>query len=127
MSSKPPNASRCAGAGKHMSSGETAMNETRAAAGPIVVIEGARKSFAPSNGPKVLAIENLSFSVAEGEYVAIAGPTGAGKSVLFDCLTGLKTLDRGQITIGGQSAETYRRKRQGRITRIFQEDRLLPW
>ncbi len=103
------------------------MIATMANASTFLTVDGARKSFAPANGRRVLAIENLSFSVAEGEYVAIVGPTGAGKSVLFDCLTGLKLLDRGNITIGGQSAEKYRTTRQGRITRIFQEDRLLPW
>jgi ABC-type nitrate/sulfonate/bicarbonate transport system ATPase subunit len=97
------------------------------APGPIVSVDGARKSFAQAEGLNVLAIEDLSFDVAEGEYVAIVGPTGAGKSVLFDCLTGLKSLDRGTITIGGQPADAYRNARKGRITRIFQEDRLLPW
>ena len=94
---------------------------------PIVSIRNARKSFVPANGVPVLAIERLSFDVADGEYIAIVGPTGAGKSVLFDCLTGLKTLDDGEILVGNTSIPAYLEKRKGRITRIFQEDRLLPW
>lgn len=92
-----------------------------------LTVEGAWKHFQQANGGAVTAIANLSFSVKTGEYVAIVGPTGAGKSVLLDCLLGLKRLDAGTILIDGYSAETFARTNKGRITRIFQEDRLLPW
>jgi NitT/TauT family transport system ATP-binding protein len=65
--------------------------------------------------------------VADGEYVAIVGPTGAGKSVFFDCLLGLKALSTGRIEIDGEPVDRYVKARKGRVTRIFQEDRLLPW
>ena len=94
---------------------------------PKIRVAGARKLFRQKNGAAVEAIRDLSFSVADGEYVAVVGPTGAGKSVLLDCLLGLKTLDAGRIEIDGQDVERYVAGRKGRITRIFQEDRLLPW
>jgi NitT/TauT family transport system ATP-binding protein len=94
---------------------------------PLITVKNARKRFVQGNGKSIAAIEDLSFEIASGEYVAIVGPTGAGKSVLLDCLTGLKTLDRGQIAIGKESVAQYLSRRNGRITRIFQEDRLLPW
>lgn len=90
-------------------------------------VEHARKSFRQANGADVAAIADLSFTVRAGEYVAIVGPTGAGKSVLLDCLLGLKTLDAGQILIDGRPVQNFVREKKGHITRIFQEDRLLPW
>src|ERR1700730_4636336 len=94
---------------------------------PKLLVARARKSFRTSSGAEISAIADLSFSVKSGEYVAIVGPTGAGKSVLLDCLLGLKYLDAGQICIDGFPVENFVREKKGHITRIFQEDRLLPW
>lgn len=94
---------------------------------PKLLVERARKSFRQASGSEVAAIADLSFSVRSGEYVAIVGPTGAGKSVLLDCLLGLKQLDAGQIRIDGRPVQNFVREKKGHITRIFQEDRLLPW
>lgn len=94
---------------------------------PKLAVARARKGFRQANGAAVTAIADLTFSVRSGEYVAIVGPTGAGKSVLLDCLLGLKRLDAGTIRIDGCPAETFAREKKGHITRIFQEDRLLPW
>jgi NitT/TauT family transport system ATP-binding protein len=104
------------------------MAETDAVtAAPKLRVERARKCFRQESGAEILAIADLSFSVQSGEYVAIVGPTGAGKSVLLDCLLGLKHLDAGRIRIDGLPVENFVRGNQGHITRIFQEDRLLPW
>jgi NitT/TauT family transport system ATP-binding protein len=94
---------------------------------PKLVVEHARKGFRQADGSEVAAIADLSFTVKTGEYVAIVGPTGAGKSVLLDCLLGLKHLDAGQIRIDGRPVANFVRGEKGHITRIFQEDRLLPW
>jgi NitT/TauT family transport system ATP-binding protein len=94
---------------------------------PKLLVERARKSFRQASGAEISAIADLSFSVESGEYVAIVGPTGAGKSVLLDCLLGLKYLDAGQIRVDGLPVENFVREKKGHITRIFQEDRLLPW
>ncbi|MCW5685995.1 MAG: ATP-binding cassette domain-containing protein [Pseudolabrys sp.] len=90
-------------------------------------IQEAKKSFIQGSGKKHVAIDGLSFTVGDNEYVAIVGPTGAGKSVLFDCVLGLKRLDEGEIQIDGIPAANFAKLHPGRITRIFQEDRLLPW
>lgn len=94
---------------------------------PKLSIENVRKSFRRPGRGEVEAIHNLNFSVEEGEYIAIVGQTGAGKSVLFDLILGLKTPTSGAIRIGGEPLADYMAVRPGRITRIFQEDRLLPW
>jgi ABC-type nitrate/sulfonate/bicarbonate transport system ATPase subunit len=91
-------------------------------------VEGLRKLFQQKRGGRMAeAIRDLTFSVAEGEYLAIVGETGAGKSVFFDCLLGLKQPSAGAILIDGRPAGAFRKEKIGKITRIFQEDRLLPW
>jgi phosphonate transport system ATP-binding protein len=50
----------------------------------------------------VEALREVSFQVAPGEFVGILGPSGAGKTTLFRCLTGLIRPDRGVIEIHGR-------------------------
>lgn len=48
------------------------------------------------------ALENVSFQIDNGEYFALMGPTGAGKSVLIKAICGLIRIDSGKIIIDGQ-------------------------
>lgn len=50
---------------------------------------------------ELCAVDNLSFSVDEGEIYGLLGPNGAGKSTTLSVLTTLSDFDRGEITIGG--------------------------
>jgi ABC-type polar amino acid transport system ATPase subunit len=52
-------------------------------------------------GAPVLA--DVSLRVAEGEVIAVVGPSGGGKSTLLRCLNGLETFDAGTISIAGHS------------------------
>ncbi len=95
---------------------------------PKIVVRNVHKTFyQKQKGVEVRAIADLSFDIGEGEYLVIVGETGAGKSVFFDCLLGLKHVDAGEILIDGTPAQNFRKTHVGGITRIFQEDRLLPW
>lgn len=51
---------------------------------------------------KVLANDNISFEIAEGEIAVLIGPNGAGKSTIIKCITGLLRFD-GEITIDSMS------------------------
>jgi multiple sugar transport system ATP-binding protein len=49
----------------------------------------------------VTAVDALSFTIADGEFVVLLGPTGAGKTTTLRLIAGLERADEGQITFGG--------------------------
>ena len=51
-------------------------------------------------------LQNVSFEIMEGELFGLLGPNGAGKSTLIDILTGIKSMDSGEIFINGKSIKT---------------------
>jgi ABC-2 type transport system ATP-binding protein len=61
-----------------------------------VEIAHLRKTYGP-----VVAVDDVSFSVAEGEIFGILGPNGAGKTTTAECLLGLRTPDAGSIRVLG--------------------------
>ena len=51
-------------------------------------------------------LQNVSFEIMEGELFGLLGPNGAGKSTLIDILTGIQSMDSGDIFINGKSIKT---------------------
>ena len=74
----------------------------------------------------VEAVVDLTFKVAEGEFLTIIGPSGCGKSTLLRLLAGLVQPDSGQISLQGQPLPDAS-DRQGRFGYMPQRDTLLPW
>ena len=67
----------------------------------ILSVRGATKSFG-----RLLAVDDVSFEVEEGEIYGIAGPNGAGKTTLFNLISGIPFhADRGSISFQDQSIE----------------------
>jgi multiple sugar transport system ATP-binding protein len=62
-----------------------------------VVIERATKRFG-----QITAVNELSLTVRDGEFVVLLGPTGAGKTTTLRLVAGLETPDQGRIRIGGE-------------------------
>ncbi|MCT6718414.1 ABC transporter ATP-binding protein [Acidovorax sp. K2F] len=74
---------------------------------------------------------NVQFAVAPGEFVAIVGDSGVGKSTLLNCLAGLDTWDTGSVTHGstdlGQLDDTARALwRRAHVGFVFQAFHVLP-
>ena len=67
----------------------------------MIVIKDVTKSYGRH---KVL--QNVSFEIMEGELFGLLGPNGAGKSTLIDILTGIQSMDSGEIFINGKSIKT---------------------
>ena len=76
---------------------------------------------------KVVALNHVSFSVEEGEFVTILGPSGSGKSTLLHLLGGVDKPTSGKVYIGGQSIyemkerelTTFRRREIGQIYQFY--------
>jgi phosphonate transport system ATP-binding protein len=69
-------------------------------------------------GDTVTALFDVSFSVEPGEFVAVLGPSGAGKTTLFRCLTGLSRPDGGSVLVRGRDICAIR----GRELRAARQD-----
>jgi ABC-type nitrate/sulfonate/bicarbonate transport system ATPase subunit len=65
-----------------------------------IVVDGLTKGFASNRGP-LPVIDGVSFSVADGEFVAIVGPSGCGKSTLMNIVAGFERPDTGVVKIDG--------------------------
>ena len=53
------------------------------------------------------ALQNISFSINEGEFLAIVGPNGSGKSTLLKLILGVYKLQQGQILINGKNRKSF--------------------
>ena len=65
---------------------------------PLVRVDAVTKTY-PAG---VRALSGVSFAVEPGEFVVLLGPSGAGKTTLFRCLTGLTRPDSGSVEIHGR-------------------------
>ena len=93
---------------------------------PYITFDAVTKTFG-SGQRDVTAVENLSFTVARGERVAIAGETGCGKSTTISLLLGLTAATGGRVEIEGTDVYAHFDRFRGRVAAVFQTDRLLPW
>ena len=71
------------------------------------------------------AIENIGFKVHAGEFVAVLGPSGAGKTTLFRCMTGLQTPDHGSVMLAGRNVMQLRGRERRHMAVVFQQFNLV--
>ena len=65
-----------------------------------IAVDRVDKSYASDKG-RLKVLEGITFTVGDGEIVAIVGPSGCGKSTLLDILAGVDRPDRGSVTVDG--------------------------
>jgi NitT/TauT family transport system ATP-binding protein len=88
----------------------------------LLRVEGLHKQFVTRDAP-VIAVEEMSFSVAPGEFVSIIGPSGCGKSTVFNIIGGLLGDYEGRVTVAGETISGT----HPAIGMVFQEESTFPW
>lgn len=63
---------------------------------PVIQVSGVRKTYGTT-----VAVDEVSFEVKEGEIFGLIGPNGAGKTTTMECIEGLRSPDRGTISVLG--------------------------
>ncbi|MGH2532119.1 MAG: ABC transporter ATP-binding protein [Thermomicrobiales bacterium] len=97
---------------------------------PIIQADDVIKTY-DTGSTRIQALRGIDFAVQRGEMVAVMGPSGCGKTTLLNCLSGLDTVDSGEIHLDGRDLArmadkertAYRAQRMGFI---FQVSNLLP-
>lgn len=90
---------------------------------PAVDLAEVTVSFRIAERATYTAVERASLAVADGEFVAIVGPTGCGKSTLLNVAAGLLAPTTGAVTIDGKPLMG----RNAQAGYLFQSDALFPW
>ncbi|HLW60119.1 MAG TPA: ABC transporter ATP-binding protein [bacterium] len=91
---------------------------------PAIVCDGLSMTF--DHGDTSLhVLQEISLTVAEGEFLTLLGPSGCGKSTLLRLLADILAPTHGAITILGRSPNQARRDRA--LGMVFQQPVLLPW
>jgi NitT/TauT family transport system ATP-binding protein len=92
-------------------------------AGAAVALAAVDVAFRLADGGAYKAVERATLDVADGEFVAIVGPTGCGKSTLLNIAAGLIGPSSGRVDIFGSPLVSLNRQ----AGYLFQADALFPW
>jgi multiple sugar transport system ATP-binding protein len=86
-----------------------------------IALENVSKVF----GGKVVAVDDVSLEISDGEFLVLVGPSGCGKSTLLRLIAGLEEATEGRIAIGGRDV-TDRAPRERDVAMVFQSYALYP-
>ena len=88
----------------------------------ILEMQGVGLTYFSKNG-ETKALENLTFSIEENEFVSIVGPSGCGKTTILSLISGLLKPTKGKILLYGKEIENINQN----IGYMFQKDELFEW
>jgi NitT/TauT family transport system ATP-binding protein len=90
---------------------------------PAIELHGVTKRFATQSGLPYTALRDLDFVVAPGEFCAVVGPTGSGKSTTLTLVSGLQRPSAGSVRVHGKEVSGI----TPGVGFMFQTDAILPW
>lgn len=93
------------------------------ASATAIELHGVTKRFVTPAGKAFTALRDLDLTVAAGEFCAIVGPTGCGKSTTLALVSGLEPPSLGSVRVFGEPVRGVGR----RIGYVFQRDAVFPW
>ena len=88
-----------------------------------IELAGVTKRFLTPDGQAFTAIRDVNLVVEPGQFCAVVGPTGCGKSTTLTLVSGLDNPSGGVVSVGGKPVEGIARG----TSFVFQADALLPW
>jgi multiple sugar transport system ATP-binding protein len=86
-----------------------------------IVLDGVTKTF----GNDVIAVNDVSFEIADGEFMVLVGPSGCGKSTILRLIAGLEEVTAGEIVIGARQVTDLSPKERD-VAMVFQNYALYP-
>jgi len=89
----------------------------------LLEVRGVSKVFAQKRKPAHVVLDNVSFTVEEGQFVSLLGPSGCGKTTMLTMLGGFMRPDAGEIILAGNRVEKPGPDRGF----VFQNYALFPW
>ena len=90
---------------------------------PAIELRGASKAFRTSSGALHPAVRELDLTIERGEFVAVVGPTGCGKSTTLTLVSGLEEPTAGEVLVGGEPVRGIGTD----VGFVFQQDAVFPW
>ncbi|MEV7774101.1 ABC transporter ATP-binding protein [Kitasatospora sp. NPDC086791] len=90
---------------------------------PAIELTGATKRFRTPSGALHTAVRDLDLTVAQGEFVAVVGPTGCGKSTTLTLVSGLEEPTEGEVRVYGEPVTGI----DPQVGFVFQQDAVFPW
>jgi NitT/TauT family transport system ATP-binding protein len=91
--------------------------------GARIEITGVAKRFLTPSGDVFTAIKDVDFEVEPGQFCAVVGPTGCGKSTTLSLVSGLDKPSEGEVRVAGKPVDGI----ADGVSFMFQADALLPW
>src|SRR5947209_1055518 len=88
-----------------------------------IEIRDVTKRFLTPTGKAYTAIRDINMAVAPGQFVALVGPTGCGKSTTLGLISGLERPSEGEVQVMGKPVQGI----DPRIGYVFQADAVFPW
>ena len=88
-----------------------------------VALKNVARQFVTPTGEILSALEDFDLSIAPGEFFAIVGPTGCGKSTTLGLIAGLAKPQAGEVTLFDAPVDGVDR----RVGFVFQQDAVFPW